>query len=1048
LRSKTTPCARFAPAGIEWLSRLVDEALRSGTGERVILLRGLRHRAGTTAAILLVGLCAVGSAVVGPTYYNAARQSIVADTFSTAPLLGRGVEANGFGLVDHVQTELTHTIKGLISVQAGGDVVANRLFGRPTVSLEADTLVSPHNLDLLLVARTNVCAAVTIASGSCPTAGGQLMVSAATARATKLKVGAVVHSTAGALTVAGIYATPQPDSDVWDGRGPQYFPQEVACPQSNCGASTYDAVFTPAGTLAALPPDTQAAAYEDLPLRMEGIKSSDVATINKLVRNLLVAPVASIDQLSLQSTVPETVTEIRADWRSLSVPVTIVTLELLVLIWILLFVVVADAHEARSAEISLAKLRGYRRLRAMTFALGQPTATILAALPFGIALGWLAARTLSEHLLRSGTAVPLPTLAWETGILATLGGLAAVVLGARSVLFRPVIEQWRRTPRQGGRRGWVLDAVIATAAVAGLAELVAGGSLKSSHHSPVALLVPGLLGLTFAVTSSRILPIAARLGYRVTRRRGIAAFLALRQIGRRPGAVRTTVVLTTATALAVFGASSWLVGHHNRERIANLEAGAPTVLTVTTRTGADLATVVDKIDPGGTNAVAVERATTGGIVTYAVQPQRFAAVAHWSDANVVNPAATLARLQAPSPGPIPLDSTEVRVRASASKLSYRGSMFSIDIATPDGYGSSALPLHQLTAHPTTSAELLPKGAVLAGFDIQAPSRAVLGFGASMLRGRITIESIELRSGGRWHPITNALSGDRWQVPAGLSAGAVKQVPTGLQWTVRSPISADASLTVRDYPNPIPAIVTQRDVGGNPSLSVTGLDGGSLPITATDRVAVVPGAAETGGAVIDLDYAKLASYGNLSATTAQVWVRNDAAAIQRGLEKNGYTVVATTSGPQTRALLDRDGAGLASTVFAADAIFAALLAGFATLLTMIVAARRRRHEFASLVVAGVRRRTLHAALAIEQLTVIGAAALAGVVAGGIASAFVERDIPEVTNLPGGIALSYAPPLVPLISLIAAGVVALLLLAAIAGRFLVRSIDSDQLRAVAP
>ena len=123
--------------------------------------------------------------------------------------------------------------------------------------------------------------------------------------------------------------------------------------------------------------------------------------------------------------------------------------------------------------------------------------------------------------------------------------------------------------------------MLATVAAAGLLELLLSGQVSSARPGTLILLVPGLLGLAVAVIASRLLPLGCRAAFaRTGRRGGLGMFLALRQVARRPGGVRATMVLATALALATFAVSAWSVGHANEQRVADLEVGAPTVLTV------------------------------------------------------------------------------------------------------------------------------------------------------------------------------------------------------------------------------------------------------------------------------------------------------------------------------------------------------------------------------------------------------------------------------------------------------------------------------------
>jgi hypothetical protein len=175
-----------------------------------------------------------------------------------------------------------------------------------------------------------------------------------------------------------------------------------------------------------------------------------------------------------------------------------------------------------------------------------------------------------------------------------------VLVAARRTLSRTVVEQWQRASRGGAERGWVVDAILLTATVAGLIELRVSGQIGSARQGALGLLVPGLLGVAVAVVASRLLVVACRAGFGVTRRRGwIGPFLALRHVARRPGGMRTTIVLATAFALAGFAVATWSVALTNVRSVADARVGAAAVLTVTPPNGTSLARIVDRIDPGG-----------------------------------------------------------------------------------------------------------------------------------------------------------------------------------------------------------------------------------------------------------------------------------------------------------------------------------------------------------------------------------------------------------------------------------------------------------------
>ncbi len=153
----------------------------------------------------------------------------------------------------------------------------------------------------------------------------------------------------------------------------------------------------------------------------------------------------------------------------------------------------------------------------------------------------------------------------------------------------------------------MLDAIVLTAAVAGLVELVVSGQVTSVKQGSLGLLVPGLVGLAIAVVASRLLPAAGRALFGPTRRGGgLGPFLAVRYIARSSSAVRTTIVLAMAFALAAFAVATWSIGRSNRSFVAAVSVGAPAVISVDVPAGDDLGAVVDRIDPAGDQAAVVD----------------------------------------------------------------------------------------------------------------------------------------------------------------------------------------------------------------------------------------------------------------------------------------------------------------------------------------------------------------------------------------------------------------------------------------------------------
>lgn len=1001
------------------------------------LFRALVHRIGTTIVILLVALCASAAATVGPTYYSAAKSSILQDSLSHANVVGRSLQVVQQGPIQDSLPALENTVRREFLAVLGSDATVDRLFDRPITSLETNVYFPDKIEQVLLATRSNFCAHLHFSKGACPTTTNGVGVSTSLAAANQWSVGDKVQPQGRpVLTITGIYVPPDINTNYWLSRGATYFPAEYPFIQ----VAPFDALFTPASTLAALkghPQGTDTIARALVPSR---VRPSDVGQLRALVDRLTTSTALRQTQATMQSSMDVTADNIKASWRALAIPVFLVTAELLVLTWLLLFLVVTETVEARGTEIALAKLRGHSSGRALVFGLGEPAVLLAVALPVGAVLGWLLTRGLATVLLRDGTSVGLPGLAWVASLVASIGGVAAIALAARRTVTRPVVEQWRRTGRRSADRSWVFDAVVLTAAVAGLLQLFISGTLDSTRHSALALLVPGLLGIALAVVGSRLLPLACRAMFGRTRRGGgLGPFLAVRYIARRPGGTRTTMILATAVSLATFSLAAWSVSSTNRSRVADMTVGAPTVFNVVPRSGTNLADVVDRIDPGGRSVTAVESFFSADVTLLGVQPSRFAAVANWSGGHGPSADDLTATLHPPTHAPIALNGDFVRVTVDVGALKPTGGELTLNEFAPGGFVSTPIDLGPLRrAHSTVvyTAEI-PAPGVVRDLEIAPP-----GAQRIQMEGTVTVRSIEVHDESGWHAATGAFTDGAW---TDTSDQNVQLDANGqqLRWSFIAVRGQPAAITVHDHPDPLPGLVSDDLAGSNSSVQATGLNGTGVIVAVADRVPSVPSAPDN-GVVVDLTYAERLAGGNDSPSLPQVWVRGPADRVARALAAAHVAVVNRQSSSGLNDELGRQGPGLASVLFLADAGAAAVLAALAAVLSLSAAARRRRYEYAALAATGATTRSLYAALAIEQLVVIGFGTVIGVGAGLLAIALAGHSVPEFVISPSANLITYRPDVLFLGLTLGAAVVLLLGTAAVAAAALLRSVTPEQLR----
>ena len=848
------------------------------------------------------------------------------------------------------------------------------------------------------------------------------------------------------------------------------FAAEDSCTGSGANApAQWDAMFTPQATFQPQAswngqPIPQGQATMWLVLAGDKVRSADLGPLSAAAGFLTSDTGLGSQNISVSSSIPQLAAQVTGDWDALDVPVFLIAGQLLLLAWLLLFLIAIDAAEARAPEVALAKLRGHGWLRTAGFGLAEPTLLLAAGCVAGTFAGWGAAAGLGRLLLRPGTPTGLPALAVAAAATAMLGGLVAVVAAGRRALTRPVTEQWRRTARDATSRGWVLDAVLLTLAVAGLAELFTGGYVTSARTGSLALLVPGLLGLAVAVVASRLLPAACLLLAAVTRRRGgTAAFLAVRHIARRPGGTRTTIVLTAAFSLATFSIASYTVQHGNIARVVPAQTGAADVLTVSAPPGQDLAQIVNRVDPSGGKAAVVDHMAengSSGAVLLAVQPQRFARVAQWTDGtgSLSSPAAVASALGSSSiatPATLPAGATSVRVSVSgAAGMPPQGTL-TVWVAEQGSASGGQTSVDLGPVHDgTLSAQVSQCPCEVTMVSIDTPV-----YFSGVDKGGLTLTGLQAQVRGTWQPVAGALdSAAGWlasaEEPAGcndpdsgpVTTGKLTAAHGGLRWTFSTGGGCYPALHRQDYPAALPAVVASGlKLQPHVSQQAVGLDGRALNIEPVALLPVIPGAPGN-GIVVDRTYAsRAANFTDNILVSEQVWVAPGAVGtIRAGLTKAGVTIDGDVSVADTEDQQARQGPALASVLFLASAAAAALLAAVAAVLGLYQAGRRRRYEYAALLAGRVPRRSLRSSVFIEQAVVLGFGVITGVAAGLAAAALVLRDLPEFTVTPAAPPLDYGLPAAQLAVPLGAAAVVLAVIAALASAALVRSARAELLR----
>ncbi|GII57616.1 hypothetical protein Pth03_60050 [Planotetraspora thailandica] len=992
-----------------------------------MIFRGLWRRRWLSLIVLVVAILPVVAGSLGPMYTDAARTTLMRETLDHALLDHRGwrvtsVTDSAGRLVEHVKAP----------------------FLLPPI--EGAELLSPNDRATRtypLMWVDGQCDHVTLVEGRCPEAADEIMVTGASG----FKVGGTVKlalvrepdSDEPRLTplhVVGVYETDAADP-LWYGRS--LFPQTAGVTEGNGDPlltvpDTQLKRATATGGVIGVPGESwvsSAIVYID-PQKITGDDLALLESIQAELRGLG----RSGQTTTVFSYMDDMLAAVHRHLDSLSVPTTLVTLQLVALGWLLMFLTVRDLVAARAQEIALARLRGLPTLRIWAFGLSEPAFLLLAALPLGLAASFAVVQRMSETLLSKDLEVTVDGFTVLCGVAAVFGGLLATALAARQTVTQPVVEQWRRTPRSH-RRGWVVDGVVLAITAVGLAELVAGGAITdTTGQRASALVAPGLLAVALAMIARRILPLACRALFRLTRTRGnIGAFLAMRQISRGSATASSVVVLAAGLGLAVFAVAAWSVTSRNYQEVARVHNGAETVFVVPRTDTATLGKISAAIP--GTAPVIV---TPGPPTTLATDPARFASVALWrpsygNDQPLSRLVAKLTpRVAAPR---VMLSGDRIRAHITTSPLpeGWSANLYA-DFRVAGETRPAAIPLARPDARTTLYEWGLPRGCLTAPCELRGLRLEVMGDTGTNFEdrpsGSALLTKLETRSDGRWTTVDAGLDDpNRWTSTSATSDGGL-------------PLSFDPNFSVSrpdTFPDPMPGLSSGTAAGQR----LPGLDDvyfSAYKSVATTRA--LPGL-NAPGVVVDLETADRVAYGYSSRTEFQIWAApGRGAEVREALRRDGVPVLATRTLDDLVAAYTSQGPGLALLLLIISAGVAALLALGRAVLALHAAARRRTYEMAALEAAGARVRPLRTALLLEQTITLSWGALTGILAGLVAAWAALPRVPEFADIPVTPPLDYSLVPVPVIAVACAVLALSMIAAAVTSELLLRGVRVDQLR----
>lgn len=961
-------------------------------------LRGLRSRWLLTAGSLLLASIAVAAAVVGPMYQSAAGASFLVTKLQAAPNLTTGLtlDYRPQGAVGYRDAE-----------QAAGAAVPPSVlsqFEAPQLSLVSDPLPvtsAPFaflDAEATLLAKQGGCEHLVV-TGSCPTRRGEMALLEFDAQHTQTKLGDEL-SVAGVSTplkVVGTYTLRDGTTDYWFDltRFASVLPQT-----RSAGLSPYyPAPFlVAAGTFDALDAGSLIVRMDrrltvTAMTTIEDLRSA-VQSVSKLSR-LLEGPLPGGSlTLGLGNALRSVVAEEQARRVTAEQTVTPAVISLILVALVLLFRLLAASMELRMPELALAGLRGLGSRRRWVLALLEPVLMLIIAAPIGLACGYVAARLLATQWLVPGLPVEFGTSSAKFAVGVLVAALAVAVLVVRSATAEPLSMQiaGTRRPRKSSRWAVLLRLALVAAAVAVLAATLASG--ETSDPSATDLLLPVLLAVAVGVLTTLFAAFAAgKWANRTAAGRGVASYVASRTIARRREGTLVILPLTAALAIAVFAAGTYAAAANWRASNAATMVGADMAFSVKLPLSQAVA-LTHRVDPTGRWLMAVGADADSNGLKVIVDAPRLERVATWPSS--WTPGLGVEELSRElSPGRPPVTLTGQRVELTVDNRvngESDGLLVVLETVTATGDDKSVIVGPYPPGQTTKSA---PIESCEAGCDVTGMTISGPGPFAQIMDGTVTVGDVRVDGAPVPYFTEIGWRGDSSRSYGARSVTGATVAGSALEVDLDSHGEQAVALVVpQDVPRVLPVLM-----GRTAQPSIVASQGSELTVATSgsgDAHVRSIGTSEStpyfGPAALLVDYTMYSRSNQITDghTSVHVLARSDTpSSVLDQLAANGIGSPLTLD--QARHTLDQDAFALALNLYLVVTVIVLLLALTGLAVNMAVQLPARRRDAASLRVVGLPRRSLVTAAAAELTTVLGAAAIAGILAGALSQYVVVRTL---------------------------------------------------------
>lgn len=1019
-----------SPAGED----VIGDGMGDGAKERGergrLVLSGLRWRFRGSLAMFVVAVFAAGIAAFGPIYLNSTNQTILNSTLASAPAANKGLTLET-SLERDVPTRLEAATAAVPRPAHG------RWFGEPIITdLAAYTAhVGSQPYGGSLVARTGVCRHLLITTGRCSTAASTVLLSTRSAHLLGLSVGQrlsaqLASGRVASLVVSGVYEPGSPAAPFWWG---QNFFSYGTGPHTK---PNLDAAFVTPSSIARATGMKKLSSFVQVPFAAGSLPVGAVPSFQAALGRYE-AGVQARDGIHASSQLPSLFARAAGTERTSGTIVEVIDLELALLAIFVLYFVASRTASEREPDVRLASLRGFRPRSVLAVAMAEPVVLVTVAVPIGLLMAWAVVGASASAIFGPGVGGSITVLAVAAAVVAGIGGIVATGLGVRQVLSAGPEATADGTTAVGRTSVWrvVGDVAVVAVAAAAFFELAAAGVNGRSGAGAEALsaLAPALAALAAGVLGARVLPLVLRATHRRSEgSKKVTLAFATRRVGRLREFAALIVLVAVAVGLATFAVSGWAVAGRNRQVRAEVQVGAPTVLTVVVPQGATFLELVHRADPGGRAAMAavLERASDG--TTLAVDARSMTSVMAWPP-DLGIPVGTVARRLVPT-GLAPavvVHGTTVMVTADTAAI-HGSAIPSLSLSLYNQRDQAGVELtlgrvvlgnHTYRASLTGSC---PGGCRLQALDLSGVSATGSTAGVT---GTVTMAVTALQSvqRGRTVIVAAGLSDPRrWRGSRGALVG--RAAVGGL--SVRAHVDAlgtPAAVSPADVPVALPTAVTPAtasSASGHGGPILVGLDGTEVPGHTVAQVPDIPGVGAN-ATLVDLPVAERFLTSSILSDTTEVWLSATAPpSIVGALTHEGVSVVGRGTIAAAGAALGRSGVSLAYLLFLIAGIASVALAVGATAFALAAAARRHRSELFALRAVGIPLRFLRRFLWAEQSLALSTGVVLGAVVGLVAAAVAVRSIPEFTSQTSG------PPLELELAPVAAAVTIVVVMVALA------------------